>query len=65
MSTKKIKTKVLPNEFMDKPLFTIYMMDKGGQPSERPMVNIGITKVRHILNHLDELKKFADEYDDD
>lgn len=54
-------TKVIPNTYNDKPMFSIYKIDDKGEAAAKPVFNCGITKVKYIAEHLEELKKFLEE----
>ena len=65
------KTKVFPNTFNKKPMFTVKKVDAAGVPAvefcretgakkdKKPALNLGLAKCKYVLEHLDELKQFV------
>jgi len=54
------ETKVVPSEFNNKPMFSIFKF-KDGKQSEKPAISMGITKAKALVNHLEELKTYVEE----
>jgi len=54
------ETKVLPNDFNSKPMFSIYEFDKEGNKNFKPLVNMGMKKAELILKHVEDLKKYVE-----
>lgn len=64
MSKEVEETKVLPDDFNNKPMFAIFEVDEDGEktnPKGRPVVSMGIKKAQHLIVHLEELKEFVTE----
>jgi len=62
MSKEAVETKVLPNTYINKPLFSIFDVDAEGEktdPKGRPVVSFGIKKAQHVIAHLEELKEYV------
>lgn len=61
-------TKVMPNTYSGKPMFTVFKLNAEGEKimmtedKAKTVVNMGITKVMHILNHIEELREFAEKH---
>ena len=56
------QTAVIPTEFKDKPMFSIFIVDENGNKKEehrRPVLNMGIKKAQFIITHLKELEAFV------
>jgi hypothetical protein len=63
---KEQKTVVAPNEYNGNKMFSIFKesdVDEDGkpEPDAYPKFSCGIGKAKHIVNHIEELKKFVEE----
>lgn len=59
----KPKTKVFIEKFKGSPVIGVWEVDDlGNKASEYPMVSMGIKKVEHMVNHLEELAQFVIDY---
>ena len=56
---KEIKTEVEIGEYKGSPTLSIYDLDDKGERKQYPF-SFGKKKAKAILNHLEEIKKFAE-----
>jgi hypothetical protein len=57
------QTKVLPNEFNGKSLFSVFEVDENGEKTNDkgyPIVSFGLKKAKALLDHVDELKDYVE-----
>lgn len=58
-----MKTKVFIEKFKGTPVIGVWEVDDlGNKASEYPLVSLGVRKVEHMVNHLDELAQFVVDY---
>lgn len=58
-----MKTKVFVERFKGAPVIGVWQVDElGNKSAEFPVVSMGIKKVEHMVNHLDELAQFVVDY---
>lgn len=60
--SNEVETKVLPSEFNNKQMFSIFVVDEDGEKTDtkgRPIVSMGIKKAQALVVHLEELKEFV------
>lgn len=63
------KTKVMPRQWNNKPMFDVYMLDEDGKKTDvknrkgddaRALVSFGIDKAKALIPHLEELKEYVE-----
>lgn len=54
------ETKVEKNDFNGSEMFSIYEFDKEGNKNFKPVVNMGVKKARHLVQHIEDLKAFVE-----
>lgn len=55
------KTVIERGEYLGKPTLTIYPLDENGNAIKKQLIGFGKKKAQAIIEHLEEIKKFAEE----
>ena len=55
------KTIIERGEYMNKPTLTIYPLDENGNAIRKQLLGFGKKKAQAIIEHIEEIKKFAEE----
>lgn len=58
---RETKTTILRGEYLGHPTMTIYPLDEEGNPVMKQILGFGKKKAQAIVEHYEEIKKFAEE----
>lgn len=64
MPKRSGKTIIESSEYLGNPTLTIYPLDENGQKIPKQVIGFGKKKAQAIVEHYEEIKKFAEENED-